>query len=153
MLKPVASYLLDTNILLRLSKRDSLEFPTIRTALGKLLNQSIRLCYASQNLIEFWNVATRPIDRNGYGLSIKEANDASRRIEKAFMLLPASEKIHYEWRRLVVAHGVPGAKVHDAHLVAAMIVYDVTHILTFNDQDFSRYAAMTAVHPSRVLVS
>ena len=44
-----------------------------------------------------------------------------------------------EWRRLVVNYGVSGVQVHDARLVATMLVHDVTHILTFNTQDFIRY--------------
>ncbi len=35
-------------------------------------------CYTSQNLGEFWNVLTRPIDRNGFGLTPAEANDRAR---------------------------------------------------------------------------
>lgn len=33
-----------------------------------------------------------------------------------------------EWRRLVVNYGVSGVQVHDARLVATMLVHDVTHI-------------------------
>lgn len=152
MAKSVLAYLLDTNILLRLSKRDSPEFPTIRTALKSLAQNDTRLCYTSQNLIEFWNVATRPIDRNGYGLSTQEADEAARHIEKVFVLLPDSETIHHEWRKLVVTYGVAGAKVHDARLIAAMIAHGVSYILTFNSRDFSRYAGITAVHPNDVPV-
>jgi predicted nucleic acid-binding protein len=145
-------YLLDTNILLRLSKRESPEFATIRTALKALSQQNARLCYTSQNLIEFWNVATRPIDRNGYGLSTEEVNVAASRIERAFILLPDNEIIHHEWKKLVVTYGVSGAKVHDARIIAAMMVHKVSHILTLNDRDFSRYAGITAMHPGSIPV-
>jgi predicted nucleic acid-binding protein len=49
--------------------------------------------------------------------------------------------------RLVVAYGVKGVNVHDARLVAAMLVHGLTHILTFNISDFARYSEITAVHP------
>jgi predicted nucleic acid-binding protein len=145
-------HLLDTNILLRLSNRDSPDFSVIRNALRSLSQRNARLCYTSQNLIEFWNVATRPADRNGYGLSTGEVDQAAQRVERAFVMLPDSKAIHHEWRRLVVDYGVSGTKVHDARLVAAMTVHGVAHILTFNDRDFSRYAGITAVHPSNVPV-
>ena len=47
---------------------------------------------------------------------------------------------------------VSGVQVHDARLVAAMIVHDVTHILTFNTQDFTRYApdGIIAIDPATV---
>src|SRR5580698_8112408 len=106
MAKPAPAYLLDTNVLLRLSKRDSPEFIIIRAALRSLSQTNARLFYTSQNLIEFWNVATRPIERNGYALSTREADEAARRIERAFVLLPDTETIHREWRRLVLTYGV-----------------------------------------------
>lgn len=152
MAKFVPAHLLDTNVLLRLSKQDSPEFSMVRNALRWLSQKDAPLCYTSQNLIEFWNVATRPVDRNGYGLSTVEADEAAHRVEKAFVMLRDSEAIHHEWRRLVVAYSVSGAKVHDARLVAVMTVYGIAHILTFNDRDFARYAGITVVHPNRVPV-
>ena len=64
-----AMYLLDTNILLRLSEKHSQDFQFIRPVLNALIEKQIQLYYTSQNLIEFWNVSTRPVDRNGHGLS------------------------------------------------------------------------------------
>ena len=47
----------------------------------------------------------------------------------------------------MVAHAVSGVQVHDARLVAAMHVHAVTHLLTLNDRDFTRYPDITAVNP------
>ena len=73
-------------------------------------------------------------------------------MEQVFPLLPAVPAIYREWRRLVVAYGVSGIQVHDAHLVAVMRVYGVHHILTFNIRDFARYApeGIVAVDPATV---
>jgi len=144
-------YLLDTNILLRLSKRNRPEVPEIRNALRSLFVMRARLYYTSQNLREFWNVLTRPADRNGFGLSTAQADQEARRIERAFLFLSDNDAIHKEWRSLVVAHSVSGVQVHDAHLVAAMKVHGITHLLTLNIQDFSRYTEITAVHPARIV--
>ena len=146
------AYLLDTNILLRLSKRDSPEYPMIRAVLRTLYGAGNPLCYTSQNLIEFWNVSTRPADRNGHGLSVRETDESSRHIERAFQLLPDNADIHREWRKLVLAHEVRGAQVHDARIVAAMKVHGVRHLLTLNDRDFARYSEIAALHPSRAAV-
>jgi hypothetical protein len=64
-------------------------------------------------------------------------------------LLPESERTYQEWRRLVVQHSVTGVKVHDARLAAAMIVHGVTHLLTLNTDDFTRYEGIVAVHHPR----
>ena len=100
--------------------------------------------------VEFWNVATRPKVRNGFGLSVAEADDEAQLIEGELVFLPDNEQVHREWRRLVVAYGVLGVQVHDAPLVAAMHVHGVTHLLTLNEQDFARYPDITVVHPQKV---
>jgi hypothetical protein len=67
-----AAWLLDTNILLRMSKSDDPRHPMISGALRALVAQRARLCFTSQILGEFWNASTRPRDQNGFGLSAAE---------------------------------------------------------------------------------
>ena len=71
-------------------------------------------------------------------------------MEEQVTLLEDSKEVHLEWRRLVVAHSVSGAPVHDARLVAAMHIHQVTHLLTFNTRDFVRYTGIIPVHPQSV---
>jgi predicted nucleic acid-binding protein len=73
-----------------------------------------------------------------------------RKIEKVFILLPDVEAIHHEWRRLVSAYGVSGTKVHDARIVAAMIVHGVRQLLTLDGSDFERYTEIVAVPPQNI---
>lgn len=61
--------LLDSNILLRISKRDDPQHPFIAQALKTLVDHGVRLCYTSQTLAEFWNASTRPVERNGFALA------------------------------------------------------------------------------------
>ena len=145
-------YLADTNILVRLVKRNDPECSLVRGALRALLVQSARLCYTPQTMAEFWNVSTRPPERHGYGLTPLEADRRARRIERAVTWLPGGEAVSREWRRLIVAHAVSGVQVYDARLVAVMKVHDVTHLLTLNDRDFARYPGIIVVHPSQVAV-
>ena len=147
---PGEPYLADTNILLRLVLRDDPEYSLVRTAVQKLQRDGVSLCYTSQNLVEFWNVATRPKNRNGFGLSIAEVDREVGLIETDLTLLPENDRIHPLWRRLVVAHAVSGVQVHDARLVAAMQANGVKYLLTLNDQDFSRYTGVTVLHPREV---
>ena len=62
---PGLLYLADTNILLRLIKSNDPEFPLVRRAVHALKARGERLCYVPQNIVEFWNVCTRPPDRIG----------------------------------------------------------------------------------------
>ena|ERR1700704_6522303 len=93
------AYLLDTNVLLRLYQPNSPEFSSIRGAVTSLYCAGARLYYLSQNIVEFWNVSTRPVAQNGYGLSSAETDQVAMQIEKAFILLPDVEAIYHEWRR------------------------------------------------------
>ena len=147
---PAQAYLLDTNVLLRLYQPNSPEFSSIRRAVHSLHRADAALCYLSQNIIEFWNVSTRPLAQNGYGLSPAETDKVAKQIEKAFVLLPDVEAIHHEWRRLVFAYGISGAKVHDARIVAAMIVHGVRQILTLDGSDFERYTEIAIVSPQNI---
>lgn len=144
------TYLVDTNVLLRFVKPDDRDYPLVRSAVRRLWIAGDDLCYTSQNLAEFWNTCTRPADRNGYGLSIPEADRRARLVEDQFTFLEDSKAVHLAWRNLLVAHSVSGVQVHDARLVAAMHVHQVTHLLTFNVRDFVRYAGITPVHPQTI---
>ena len=145
-------YLVDTNILLRFVDRSHPLHYSIRTAVRMLRQDGHKLQVAAQNCVEFWNVATRPVKRNGFGLEPSEAERLLRLIERLFPVLPDSFEIYQEWRRLVVVFRVSGVQVHDARLVASMKVNAISHILTLNVGDFKRYISegITAVAPGDV---
>lgn len=53
-----------------------------------------------QNLIEFWNVYTRTLERNGLGRSAREAQETVNRLKDFFPLLLDTTAIYPEWERL-----------------------------------------------------
>jgi predicted nucleic acid-binding protein len=140
-------YLIDSNVLLRSVHPEGSEFRVVDRAIHRLEETDDIPCYTSQNLGEFWNVLTRPANRNGYGLSPGEADIRARKVEAKFRLLPDTLAVHQEWRRLLVDYRVSGVQVHDARLVAAMHIHSVKRILTFNTKDFTRFNEIEAVHP------
>ena len=145
-----AACLLDSNILLRISKSNDPQHAAISQALHALVGQGVRLCYTSQTLGEFWNASTRPLDKNGFGLSIVEADRIARVIERDFELLPDSREVHDRWRSLLVAHNIQGVQVHDARLAASMYVHGVGRLLTINVRDFRRFEGLRILHPSEL---
>jgi len=136
----IAFYLLDTNILLRLTETSSATHATTLQAVSALLADGAVVFITGQNLIEFWNVATRPLEKNGLGLTTAEVSAELARHKAAFRLLPDSPAILAQWETLVVRYDVQGQKVHDARLAAVALSYQVSHLLTFNDRDFKRLA-------------
>ena len=140
--------LFDSNILLRWHAPDHPDQVLVESAIDRLLESGAEPRYTSQYLGELWNVLTRPIERNGFGLTPAQCDRRARAIEARITLLPDAPVIHVEWRRLFVLHSISGVQVHDARLVAAMKVHGVKHILTFNTKDFARFVDIEAVHPA-----
>jgi len=145
---PGRPYLIDSNILIRWVQPEHPDFQAVRQAIQHLEDSEDTPCYTSQNIGEFWNVLTRPSDRNGYGLSPEGALIRTEMLEAKFSLLPDSIAVHTEWRKLLVSHNVSGIQVHDARLVAAMRIHRVKRILTFNTRDFVRFTDIEAIHPA-----
>ena len=143
--------LLDTNILLRSAQPNHPLCSQATRAVSKLIRQKDAVFFCSQNIAEFWNVATRPADRNGLGLSHEEVLHEVGSIERLLTLLPDVPAIYAAWKEIVRDHKVQGVKVFDARLVATMNVYAIDNLLTFNAADFKRYSKITALDPSSVL--
>jgi predicted nucleic acid-binding protein len=143
-------FLIDSNILIRWVQHESPDFRTVDASIKQLSRSGATPCYTSQNLGEFWNVLTRPANRNGYGFSPEQADIRARNVEASLRLLPDNPAVHNEWRRLLVDYHISGVQVHDARLVAAMRVHGVKRILTFNTKDFARFNEIEAVHPAQM---
>jgi len=141
-------WFIDTNILLRLMTTRQAQFPEIRLAVDHLLTIDQDIYCAPQNLAEFWNVSTRPADKNGLGLTIPEVRRELDRIERFLTILPETLEVFAEWKRLVTAHEVRGLQVHDARLAANMRVHGVSNFLTLNAADFRRYPGILPISPA-----
>ncbi|KAB8317925.1 PIN domain-containing protein [Tolypothrix campylonemoides VB511288] len=144
------SYLVDTNVLLRSAQETHSMDKSSVQAVRILLEQGKRLCIIPQNLIEFWVVATRPIEVNRLGLSVADAFNELEQLKNCFVLLPDTASIFPVWESLIAKYKVTGKPSHDARLVAAMIAHNLTHLLTFNTSDFRRFSEITALDPHNI---
>lgn len=148
------AYLLDTNILIRtISPNDPMHIETI--AAIDILNASReQVVIAPQNLIELWNVCTRPAEKNGLGFTPERTKAEVDRLKRLFIFIPDTPAIFPEWERLVTTYEVKGTKVHDTRLVAFMLVHRLSQILTFNVKDFRRFSLeITPVSPKEIVNS
>ncbi len=146
-------YLLDTNILARLTQATSPMHEAATDAVAALTARGDLLFVTPQNFVELWNLATRPADKNGFGLTTAQAATQLARHEAAFRLIPDNAAIFGQWKRLVSAYGVQGTNTHDTRLAAVAIAASVPNILTFNFKHFRRFApeGLSAVDPATVL--
>ncbi|MGH9767761.1 MAG: type II toxin-antitoxin system VapC family toxin [Blastocatellia bacterium] len=146
-------YQVDTNLLLRIAEPAHPMHAETLNALAAVKTTGATVSIIPQNVIEFWNVATRPVEKNGLGLTNPQTQAEVERIERLFQLILDTPAIYAEWKRLVIAHAVQGKQVHDTRIVAAMNVHGITHLLTYNKNDFSRFAGIVVVSPSEVTSS
>lgn len=144
------SYLLDTNVLLRSVQPTHPAHNIAVNAIQMLLGQSATLYITSQNLIEFWAVATRPVAANGLGWTVAETMQEIAELKNFFTLQPDTPVVFAEWEKLVAQYQVMGKQVHDARLVAVIKTYQIPFLLTFNIADFKRFTEIITIVPSSV---
>ena len=146
----MARYLLDTNVLLRILQPDSDQREAAIRAVSALVARGDIPFVTPQVIIEFWAVATRALEANGYGWSAKEASSQVDAILSRFPILEDSPAVFPNWLNLVRGTDAVSKQVHDARLVALMQAHGVSHILTFNVGVFARYQGIEVVHPERI---
>jgi predicted nucleic acid-binding protein len=148
------SILLDTSVLGRLANAADAANRIASTATLELHQRGELLHLTAQNMIEFRNMATRPVALNGLGLSVAEAEAKAAAFESKFSLLSETPDIFPAWKAIVSTLGVIGKQVHDARLVAVCHAHNITHLLTFNVAHFKRLTAfgpaVTALDPATV---
>lgn len=143
--------LVDTNIVLRLGDKRHVMHGEALAAIDWLDANGHECVIVPQVLYEYWVVATRPLENNGLGMSVSEADGAISQSVEFFRLLLDERGIFTFWRDLVATNDVKGKNAHDARLVAAMQRHGLTDLLSFNKSDFARFAAINAVSPADVL--
>lgn len=132
--------LIDTSILGRLANATDAQHATAARAVLELHHRGEVLHLTPQVLVEFRNVATRPVAVNGLGLSPADADLLAATFESRFPLLSDTPDIYPAWKAVVSVVGVIGKQVHDARLVAVCHVHAVPRVLTFNVAHFTRLA-------------
>jgi predicted nucleic acid-binding protein len=144
------TYLIDTNLLLRIADTGAASHSVAISVIEKLLADGHPLYLTAQNIIEFWSVATRPVTSNGLGWDCQVAANASNQFLSQFSFLEDNPTVFNLWFSLVSVERIAGRKVHDTRLVAVMQAYGIEHLLTFNTVDFQRFAGIKAIDPATI---
>ena len=84
-------------------------------------------------------MATRPTGQNGLGLNLADALGNVRAIRGRTTLLAEDSKVADRLLGLLADVECRGKQVHDANLVATMLVHGVGIVVTMNLEDFSRF--------------
>ena len=116
----MASYLADTNLLLRLADPDSEQHAVATQALARLLGKGDEVYLTPQNFIEFWAVATRPVEVNGFGWTsertAKEVADLQERFAMSWndltttvFLAPVGDRVDFDQMKSYFTDAARGA--------------------------------------------
>jgi predicted nucleic acid-binding protein len=148
----MTSYLLDTNVVMRFCNPSDVQHRLATDAISHLLAQEDECLLTAQVIVEFWVVATRPIEVNGLGWTIEQTRSTIDQLLDRFPLLEESSQVFPNWLNLVTTSRVMGKRTHDAHIIAAMLAHGITHLLTFNPSDFIGISSITITHPQELVV-
>jgi predicted nucleic acid-binding protein len=143
-------FLIDTNVLARLSHVGHAHQGFARNAIQTLRDDGHELRTVPQVLYEYWSVVTRPVEQNGLGFDAGPAYLQLQELQTLFPTLRDERGVLRSWQELVHREQVRGRQSHDARLVAAMMRHGLTHLLTFNGSDFRRYSGIEIVDPHDV---
>ncbi len=131
---------LDTNVLLAATDEGRGEHGRALAVLNEWPADGIALYASGQVLREYLCVATRNVGDNGLGLTQAEALTNVAALRDRLSVLDESAKGLDRLLELLGSVDCRGKQVHDANVVATMLVNGVAAIVTANDNDFRRFA-------------
>jgi predicted nucleic acid-binding protein len=137
--------MLDTNVLLAATDETRAEHRDALTVLNDWAAVRTDLCTSGQILREYLAVATRPAKKNGLGLDLADALGNVRAIRERTTLLVEDSKVADRLLGLVADVECKGRQVHDANVVATMLVHGIGTVVTMNLEDFARFAGQVSL--------
>lgn len=140
MATPVADRaVLDTNVLLAATDEARDQHEDALAALNIWPRSGVVLYTSGQIMREYLAVATRPVEHNGLGMEQAAAIANIRTLRTRLRLLPEDAKVHERLLTLLDTVGCTGKQVHDANVVATMLVHGIHTLVTNNVGDFARF--------------
>lgn len=129
----------DTNILLAATDESRSLHGQSMALLEKGLSGELSLFVSGQVLREYLIAGTRPTEANGLGLSPGEALANITEFNRCAMVLDETRAVASELQKLVGKHQLSGKRIHDANIVAVMLVNGLKTLATDNAEDFARF--------------
>jgi predicted nucleic acid-binding protein len=94
---------------------------------------------SGQILREYLAVATRPVEQNGLGLSQSDAVANVRALRARVFAVEENAKVTERLLGLLDEIECTGKQVHDANIVATMLVHGIDTVVTVNAADFASF--------------
>jgi predicted nucleic acid-binding protein len=131
--------MLDTNVFLAATDEGRAEHREALTVVNDWATGGTTLCTSGQILREYLSVATRPVERNGLGLTLPDALGNVRAIRGRTSFLAEDSRVADRLLGLLADVECGGQRVHDANVVATMLVHGIGTVVTMSTGDFARF--------------
>jgi len=133
--------MLDTNVLLAATDEGRPEHKQALMIINEWPGRGTVLYTSGQIMREYLAVATRPASRNGLGLQQADALRNVRALRERTSLLAEDSKVADRLLALLEDIACGGKQIHDANVVATMLVHGIDTVVTLNVDDFTRFGA------------
>lgn len=136
---PQSRAMLDTNVFLSATDEDRVEHRHAMLVLNDWAGRGTALYASGQIMREYLAVATRPVAGNGLGLKQADAVANVRAFRTRTNLLAEDARVTDGLLSLLTETSCSGKKIHDANIVATMLVHGIDTLVTMNVADFTRF--------------
>jgi predicted nucleic acid-binding protein len=136
---PPARAMLDTNVLLAATDESRAQHDQALGVVNDWPGRGTTLYTSGQVMREYLAVATRPAEKNGLGMTLADALANVRAFRARTSLLAEDGKVADRLLTLLDDVACDGKQIHDANVVATMMVHGIDTIVTINLVDFARF--------------
>jgi len=134
----VVKAFVDTNILLRALLIDMDLHTPAAMLIRRMLEEGAELWISGQVIREFIVQATHPRTLN-QPLTMTEVIAEINKVAPLFQIADETAQVRAKLLELLEAYPTRGKQVHDANIVATMLVNGIDTLLTINVDDFRRF--------------
>ncbi|HET9895687.1 MAG TPA: PIN domain-containing protein [Streptosporangiaceae bacterium] len=131
--------MLDTNVILSATDEGRAEHRQAMLIFTSWAGRGTTLYASGQIMREYLAVATRSADKNGLGLKQAEAIANVRAFRTRTSVLAEDRKVADCLLSLLDEIPCAGRQVHDANVVATMLVHGIDSLITMNLAEFTRF--------------
>jgi predicted nucleic acid-binding protein len=139
--------MLDTNVILSATDAGRAEHHQAMLIFNVWAGRGTTLYASGQIMREYLAVATRPADKNGLDLKQADALANVRAFRTRTSLLVEDSRVADRLLGLLDETPCTGKQVHDANVVATMLVHGIDSLITINVADFARFGHQITVIP------
>jgi predicted nucleic acid-binding protein len=131
--------MLDTNVILSATDESRDQHRQAMLIFNNWAGSGTTLYASGQIMREYLAVATRPADKNGLGLKQADAVANVRAFRARASLLTEDSKVADCLLGLLDEIPCAGKQIHDANVVATMLVHGIEYLITMSLADFTRF--------------